>query len=239
MSPDHVIGAVCARGGSKGVPRKALRALLGTSLLERTIRQAEAAGVFDSVVVSTDDPEIAAAAEAVGAEVPFLRPADLARDDSPKWPVFQHLILEYERHAGRRVDVVADLDVGTPLRAVDDIRMAIRTLAAEPADVVITAYVADRNPYFNMVEVVDGLAVVSKACAPPMTRRQDAPVVYALSPAVFAMSRDFVMEASHWSEGRVRLVEIPRARGLDIDEELDFRFAEFLLSRTEDGGWPA
>jgi N-acylneuraminate cytidylyltransferase/CMP-N,N'-diacetyllegionaminic acid synthase len=188
--------------------------------------------LVDRVVVSTEDAEIAEAARRYGAEVPFMRPAGLARDDSPKWPVFQHAIEQLERAPGAgRIDVLADLDCGTPLASATDVDAAIEQLLDSGADVVTTAYQAERNPYFNMVEMHDGWARIVKAPGRSVTRRQDAPPVYSLSPAVFAIRRDFVLQASHWSEGRVGLVVLPRERAIDIDHELDFQFVEFLLMK--------
>jgi len=235
-SQSLVVGAICARGGSKGVPRKALRCLCGVTLLERAVQAARESEVFDVIVVSTDDAEIADAAAALGVVVPFLRPAELARDDSPKWPVFQHLISEFERITAARISVLADLDVSAPLRTPTDIRQAVSLLEDPDTDVAITAYLADRNPYFNMVELRGEYAFLVKALDSPVTQRQDAPVVYALSGAVFAMRRDFILRSAHWSMGRVRVCELPRERALDIDSELDFEFAKFLMNRTSNGG---
>src|SRR5437588_503832 len=105
-----IVGAICARGGSKGVPRKNLRLLNGKPLIAHTIQCALACQILERVVVSTDDAEIAEVARYYGAEVPFMRPEHLAQDASPKWPVFQHLVQGLEQMSGRRVDVLVDLD---------------------------------------------------------------------------------------------------------------------------------
>ena len=87
-----IIGAICARGGSKGLPRKNLRPLAGIPLIAHTIQCAQASPILQRVVVSTDDKEIADVSKHYQAEVPFIRPAHLAQDDSSKWSVFQHLV---------------------------------------------------------------------------------------------------------------------------------------------------
>ena len=227
-----IVAAICARGGSKGVPRKNLRNLSGAPLISYTVRQALNCKVFDRVVVSTDDPEIAKVAKEYGAEVPFMRPPELARDNSPKWPVFQHMINALEEE-GAIVDVLADLDTGTPLRSEVDIRLAVDTLLSSEADVVITAYEAERNPYFNMVETRGEYACLVKSAGRRITSRQNAPVVFSLSPAVFAMKRGIILGASHWSDGKVKIVEIPRQRAIDIDHEIDFEFVEFLMEKRK------
>ena len=149
----NIVGAICARGGSKGVPRKNLRPLAGKPLIAHAIQCAQACSVLRRVVVSTDDHEIADIAKEHGAEVPFIRPAHLALDDTSKWPVFQHLVEALEHANGQRVDVLVDLDSGVPLRKPSDIDECVNQLLSGTADLVATAYEAERNPYFNMVEL--------------------------------------------------------------------------------------
>ena len=227
----RVVGAVCARGGSKGVPRKNLRLLAGTPLVARAVACARACPELDRVVVSTDDEEIARVAREHGAEVPFLRPAELARDASSKWDVFRHLVEALERLHGERVDVLVDLDAGVPLRAPEDVSGCVRALLAGGADVVVTAYEAERNPYFNMVEPAgDGLVRLVKPPPRPVVARQAAPVVYSLSPAVYAVRRDALWAYEHWSQARLGIHPVPRERAMDIDTETDLRLVECMLA---------
>lgn len=225
-----VVGSICARGGSKGIPRKNLRPLAGKPLIAHTIACARSCPDLDRVVVSTDDPEIAEVARAWGGEVPFMRPAALARDDSSKWDVFRHLVETLEATGCRPVGVLVDLDTGVPLRRPEDISGCIRQLVAGTAEVVVTAYEAERNPYFNMVEVDEnGLARVSKPLPSPVTCRQQAPPVYSLSPAVYAIRRQALWDHGHWSQSRMQVHLLPRDRAVDIDTELDFILVETLL----------
>lgn len=231
------VAAICARGGSKGVPRKNLRLLAGVPLIGRAIEQALACGIFDRVVASTDDPEMARVAEQFGAEVPFLRPSELAQDTTNKWDVFRHLVSELEAKSSRRVGVLADLDTGAALRTVEDIRGAVERLLATGADVCVTAYEADHNPYYNMVELgADGLARVCIRPEVPVANRQQAPVVYNLSPAIFAIRRDALWRHDHWSQCKLTLSVLPRERAVDIDTEFDFRLVESLLERRLGAG---
>ena len=227
----NVVGAICARGGSKGVPRKNIRPLLGKPLIAYTIECAKACPDLSRVVVSTDDIEIADIARMYHADVPFMRPFHLAQDESSKWDVFIHLVETLEKMDNRRIDVLVDLDVGVPLRKPEDISQCIQQLVQSGADVVVTAYEPERNPYFNMVEVgQDGLARISKPMHPPITRRQAAPAVYGLSPAVYAVRRDALWQYNHWSQSSMRICLIPRDRAVDIDSELDFEFVAYLMS---------
>src|SRR3954454_2321560 len=225
-----IIGAICARGGAKRVPRTILRLLDGLPLLVHAIRCARACRSLDRVVVSTDDEEMAEVALRNGAEVPFLRPAALAQDDTPKWPVFRHLVEGWEQQTGETVQALIDLDTGVPLRQPSDVEGCVGQLVAGEADVVVTAYEAERNPSFNMVEVeANGRARISKPTGAPITRRQAAPAVYSLSPSVFAIRRSALWDYEHWSESRFEIFVVPRERALDIDSELDFQFVQFLL----------
>ena len=144
------------RGESKGVPNKNLRILHGKPLMAYTIEQANESGLFDHVVVSTDSKKLADIAKFYGAEAWFLRPAELATDEAPKLPAIRHAFLESEKHYGHIFDVLVDLDVTSPLRKVDDITGAYKHFKDENADILITACPARKNPYFNMVELING-----------------------------------------------------------------------------------
>lgn len=230
-SRPYIVGSICGRGGSKGVTRKNIRPLNGKPLIYYTIECARSCPELDRTIISTDDKEFAQIARQYGAEVPFLRPAHLAQDTSSKWDVFRHIVETLESTDERRVDILVDLDTGVPLRKPEDITKCINTILADDAvDVVVTAYVPDRNPYFNMVEVdIDGFARVSKPQKNAITRRQDAPQVYGLSPAVYAIRRDALWKYDHWAHSKMKICLMPHDRAIDIDTELDFRFVELLM----------
>jgi len=234
QSPGLVIGAICARGGSKGVPRKNLRPLRGKPLIAHTIEVAQACSTLDRIVVSTDDEEIASVAREYGAEVPFMRPAELAQDHSSKWDVFKHLVSTLEKSEGIEIAVLVDMDTGVPLRAPEDIDQSVGKLLSSQADVVVTAYEADRNPYFNMVEpAADGYVKVIKPLDEPVVCRQDAPPVYNLSPSVYAIRAKALFEFDHWSRTRMQVHVVPRERAVDIDSQFDFTMVEHLMAMRE------
>ena len=225
-----VIGAICARGGSKGLPRKNLRHLAGRPLIAHTIQCAKASLTLQRVVVSTEDEEIADVALRYGAEVPFMRPEYLAQDDSSKWDVFRHLVKTIEETEGLRVGILADLDTGVPLRQPCDIDACVEKLLNEDLEVVITAYEAERNPYFNMVELdSSGCAHISKLPARPIVGRQNAPRVYSLTPAVYAIRREALRQREHWSVATFTIHVVPRERAIDIDTEIDLVLVKCLM----------
>ena len=144
------------RGGSKGLSNKNLKELHGKPLMAYTIEQALQSKLFEHVVVSTDSKDIAEVAKLYGAESWFLRPSELATDEAPKLPAIRHAFMESEKHYGHQFDTLVDLDVTSPLRKVEDITGAIQFFKEENADILITACLARKNPYFNMVELIDG-----------------------------------------------------------------------------------
>jgi CMP-N-acetylneuraminic acid synthetase len=234
MKP-YVVGFIFARGGSKTVPYKNIRLLAGKPLIAYAIETALASTLIDRVIVSTEDAEIASVSIKYGAEVLFIRPKELAQDNSLEWFAWQHAIRTLEATEGeRKMDVFVSIPPTAPLRAVEDVDACIRMLLRSDADIVITVKEADRNPYFNMVLLSkQGVARLVLSSDQPIYRRQDAPHVYDMTTVAYAARPDFVLKGHSIFEGKVRAVVVPRERALDIDTELDFRFSEFLLGGKE------
>jgi CMP-N,N'-diacetyllegionaminic acid synthase len=220
--------SICARGGSTGVPGKNIRPLCGKPLIAWTIEQGLASRVADRVFVSTDSQDIADVARASGAEVPFLRPAALATASAGKLPVILHLVEWLEKHEGP-VSRIIDLDPTSPLRDVADIQACDALLAH--ADLVITGYESDKNPYFNMVEQKpDGS--IERVCVPAIevVGRQSAPRVYSMNASIYAWHRRS-LGPSLWTAGQIQLHVMPRERSIDIDHQVDFDMVELLMNR--------
>lgn len=227
----RTVALICARGGSKGVPGKNLKLLAGHSLIERAVTHALAVSRVDRVIVSTDSPAIADAARAAGAEVPFVRPADLALDTSPEWLVWRHA-LEYLRGSeGAYPDALLVVPPTAPLRLPSDLDRCLDVFYVGDADVVITVTDAHRNPYFNMV-TTDGTGYSTLVIPPSgaVVRRQDAPPVFDVTTVGYVAAPAFVMEHFGLFAGRVRAVHVPGDRALDIDTLFDLQVAELLLS---------
>lgn len=226
-----VLGLICARGGSKGVPKKNIKLLGGRPLICWSIETARQCSYIDKVVVSTDSPDIAATAKEHGAEVPFIRPAPLAKDNSPEWLVWQHALRTLSEMENFTSDYLTVLPPTSPFRSIEDVNESIELLDNENIDIVISVTHSNRNPYFNMVELdSDGFAYLSKRSEQIVFRRQDAPRVLDMTTVLYTAKTDFVLNASGVFEGRVKTLEIPEIRALDIDTKMDFKFAEFLIS---------
>ena len=176
--------------------------------------------------------DIANIAKQFGANVPFMRPDNLATDTSSKWPVFIHALETYEKLNNITVDYLVDMDVTVPLKTAADIDGAIQlALNDKNVDVVITGYEPERNPYFNMMEInADGYAEIVKKGVKPIVRRQDAPAVYSLTPAAYVVKKSALYEFEHWSKATCKIYPMPRERAVDIDTDIDFKIVEFLMN---------
>ena len=242
-----VLGFVPARGGSKGVPRKNIRALHGRPLLAYTADAALAARRLSHVVLSTDDAEIAEVGRAAGLEVPFLRPAALAQDDTPTLPVVMHGLEIMESMYGR-FDAVCLLQPTSPLRTPAEIDACIDLLEANVADTVFSMLpVPSRyNPHWVYEPDAEGFLHISTGEPTPITRRQALPPAYHRDGAIYVARRDVIME-QHSLYGR-RVVGYLREEGrsVDIDTPDDWAHAESMVEafadarpRPDRGGAPA
>lgn len=222
---------IFARGGSKGIPRKNIRYLAGKPLIAYSIEAGLNSRLIHRVFVSTDDPEIADVARRYGAEVPFMRPPELAQDDSPEWAAWQHAVREIEGLDGLpSMDFFVCLPTTAPLRSVEDVEKCILTMTEGDADVVITVKNASRHPAFNMVAVDSrSHAKLVMESGETYHHRQKAPAVYDMTTVAYVAIPRFILQATSIFDGRVKAVIVPEERGIDIDTELDFAFAEFLL----------
>jgi len=227
-----ILATICCRGGSKGVPGKNIRPLNGIPLIAHTIKSALACKLIDDLIISTDSEEIATIAKQYGAKVLFMRPPELATDTSSKWPVFIHAVESYEKITGNVVDLLVDLDVTVPLKTPEDIDNAIKmSLEDEKADVIITGYEPERNPYFNMMEIMpNGYAEIVKKSEKPIVRRQDAPLIFSLTPAAYVVKKQAIYKFDHWSQAVCKISPMPRDRAIDIDTEYDFKLIEIIMN---------
>lgn len=231
-----VLALIPARGGSKGLPRKNLRLLGGLPLVAHSIRAALAAQSVSRVIVSTDDEEIATVARQHGAETPFLRPAELAADDTADLPVFVHALDWLDRQEGYRPDVVVHLRPTTPLAAPDDIDRGVELLRSHPdADAVRMVTSPLQNPYKMWRVGPDGLLVPLLACGLPepynQPRQKLPPVLW--QNGLDIIRRRTILEFGSMT-GRRILPLIPGRAGwrswIDIDSELTLQVAETLLA---------
>lgn len=220
---------IFARGGSKGVPGKNIKEICGKPLIAYPIEIAQQVESIEKIFVSTEDVKIAAVAKEFGAEI-IPRPHELAQDDSPEWLAWQHAIKWIEERA-YTFDTFISLPATSPLRNKKDIMKCMKSLNEE-IDLVIGITEAARSPWFNMVcEDNDGFLKVLMSDNKTYIRRQDPPKIYDMTTIAYVTRPEFIMNSTGSFDGKVKGVEIPPERALDIDTELDFEIAEFMMNK--------
>jgi CMP-N-acetylneuraminic acid synthetase len=227
----RAVGIIPARGGSKGLPGKHLLPLGGRPLIAWTFEAAQAAGSLAQVIVSTDDPAIAAAARAAGIDVPFERPAALAADDTPMLDVLVHAVQELDR-AHDRVEVIVLLQPTSPFRTADHIDAAVTLLAQSGADSVVSVIAVPHRFVPESLMRLDGEQLTPYAGEIGATRRQDKPLLYARNgPAVLAVRRNVLLEQRSLYGRNIRPLVMADAESIDIDTAHDLALAELMLPR--------
>ena len=230
-----VLCTICARKGSKGVPNKNIKEILGKPLIAFSIEQALESSLFDKIVVSTNSDEITTIAKKYGAECWFSRPSELCKDDSAKIPAIQHALRESEKKFNCKFDQIIDLDVTSPLRNVQDIRKAYNIFLKDGLDNLITGTKSRRNPYFNMIEIKNGKVELSKKLKNTPVSRQLSPQVYDMNASIYIWSRDFLLKSNSLFSGRLGFYEMPEDRSIDIDSQLDWEVVKMIMEQKSNG----
>ena len=227
-----ILGITPARSGSKGIPGKNIRHINGKPLIAYTIEIALATPELDRYIISTDSESIANICKSLGADAPFLRPAELASDSAPMLPVLRHALLETEALYQETVNILVLLDPTAPLRTVKDVSNSIQLFKESDCNAVISVSEAARNPYFNMLEVRNGYCEIVKLHSPSIGRRQDAPTVFDMNTVVAVFSRDVIVHADNRIPTKTIPFVIPRERLIDLDTPEDLRLLESLLAKN-------
>jgi CMP-N-acetylneuraminic acid synthetase len=222
-------GVIPARGGSKGLPGKNLMRIGRLSLIGHSVASARESALLTRAIVSTDDPAIAGEARAAGADVPFLRPAELASDEAGMVPVLQHAVRWLEDEGGRP-DLVVLLQPTSPFRTGADIDAVIRKVMDTGADSAQSLIDVSYHPFFMSTLEGDRVQPLYPAERDKYVRRQDTPRVYQPSGSVYVVRRAVLMD-----EGRIlgrdhRGVVMGWEASVKIDTEWEFRLAELVFA---------
>ncbi len=224
-----MLAIIPARGGSKGIPGKNIKLLAGVPLINYTIKAAREAGIFSRIVVSTDSEEIAKVAREAGAEIPFLRPAQLATDDSPAIETYLFTLNNLESKSSVSIDEVAILQPTTPLRSSFDIQEAYRLFTERDAESVIS-YTKELHPVTWHKYVTENLKFEDIFEPNNLANRQAVKPSYYPNGAIFIFKKEILQKRKYYSENSFAYI-MPRERSVDIDDVLDFEYAEFLLTK--------
>lgn len=227
-----VLLVIPARGGSKGIPRKNLQPVAGRPLISYAIEHALAAATVDHVLVSTEDPEIAEVAHAWGAEVPFMRPSELAKDHISLIPVVAHAAKTTDA-LGWKVSVVVSLQPTAPLLRSSTIDAGVRTLLDTGCDSVVSVRKVDHNHPYRIQQMDDANRITPLLSeGEQYLQRQDLPVFYAFSGGLYVRKGQLLHD---WSGGDFclgsdrRAIEVSAEESINIDTPLDLKLFRVLL----------
>ena len=222
-----ILAIIAARGGSKGVPYKNIRDLAGKPLIAWTIEAAKKSQYIDRLILSSDDVQIIKVAREWGCEVPFVRPAELAQDDTPGIEPVLHAINTLEH----KYDYVMLLQPTSPLRSDEDIDECINFFMDRKAPACVSVSEVAHSPYW-MYRVDEQMQmspfIESNA---PINRRQDLPKLYELNGAIYISESRFVIDHKTFQTKQTIAYPMPEARSIDIDSELNLAYCEWLINQ--------
>ena len=235
-----VLTVITARGGSTTLPRKNVLPFCGKPLIAYSIEAAlnaqRAVGNIDRVIVSTDDAEIADISRKFGADVPFMRPPELAKSDTPSLPVVQHAIGFAEQEKGSNYDWILLLQPTSPLRTEEDIIGALDLSAKSGTTAVVSITSANSSHPSKLKLIEEGILRPFQDDGFKPVRRQDLKYdVYKTNGAIYLARRDVLMQEGSFYGNCPRPLIMPAERSIDIDTKLDFDMAEFLYRRQQRG----
>ncbi len=235
-----ILGIITARGGSKGIPGKNIKPLAGKPLIVYTIEAARQSGVFDRIILSTDDEKIADVARAHGCEVPFMRPAELAQDTTPHLPVLQHAVAHLREHEQYKSDAVMILQPTAPLRTAEHVREAVAVFKKNDVDSVVSVceVPGHYNPHWQLTMDGENALTIFTTGAPLaelVRRRQDLPKTYTRNGAIYLFKTNLLFHPEKPSFYGVRTIGYLMGAefSINIDGMEDWNRAEQALSKKE------
>lgn len=226
-----ILAIIPARGGSKGLPQKNIKPLLGKPLIAWTIEAVKNSKYVDRIIISTDDKEIANICNNFGVPVPFLRPKELAKDNTPIVDVVLHLLRYLKTTENYSPGFIALCQPTSPLRTSYDMDKAFEMLFANKrADAVISITEVSENPYWMRVLADDNFIDYFLKHNYRDYRRQDLPSVYIVNGALYICKTDIFLKNKTFTPERTIGYVMPRSRSVDIDDIFDFKTTELILS---------
>lgn len=223
----NTVAIIPARGGSKGILRKNIKELCGKPLIAHIIETALNVEELDRVIVSTEDKEIAKVAKRYGAEIPFIRPKELARDETPTLPVLQHAVKYLEDKENYKPDIVVLLYATSPLLKAERVSEAIEMLKEGGFDSVLSVE-EDRGHYWIEKDGKHARLYPKD----PKNRQFEKPLLKE-NGAIYVYRRDILMKEGKINRGKMSLLIMQKEESIDIDEPIDFEIAEFFMRGRE------
>ncbi|MCR4908548.1 MAG: acylneuraminate cytidylyltransferase family protein [Lachnospiraceae bacterium] len=230
----EILGFVPARGGSKGIPGKNMKPLLGKPLMQYTFEAAKQSRYIDRLLLSTDEPSYASFGESEGVEV-SMRPAELSGDDTPMKEVVRYHLEEFKKE-GYEPDVFVLLQPTSPLRTAGDIDESLTLLLKdEKADSVVSVREVPHSCLpVKIMKEEEGALVFLERDGEKYTTRQALPTLYARNgPAILAFKVKSFLETGSFYGKRCIKYLMPEERSVDIDTPFDFKLVSFLMESNE------
>jgi len=231
-----LLAVIPAKSGSRGIPNKNATLIAGKPLIQWTIECALAAPSVDRVLVTTDSPELADLAVRNGADAPFLRPPELARDDTPGIDPVIHVIKWLRKHESLFPEYVVALQPTSPLREPEDIEGVLKLALEKDADAVVSVVTVNQHPLWMKTIDPDGLMRNFMPEKEMPFRRQDLPDLYTLNGAIYLGRAEVVLTAGGWYTERTYGYVMPPEKSIDVDTPWDLNLADLLLRKRNGDG---
>lgn len=227
-----ILVVIPARGGSKRLPGKNIRNLNGKPLISYAIKAAIGSKFADRIIVSTDDKKIALTAKKYGAEVPFMRPAELASDTAMPQQVLQHAVKFFQENKNFKPDIIVMIQPTSPLVQSADVDEAVKKMISKKKNTCVSVSEISQRPEWMYRLEMKKPELFIKKNKPMAQRSQELPKLGVLNGAVYVMKYNSLMQKGILIDNSsVCLYVMPKERSVDIDELFDLELAEFLMSR--------
>ena len=225
----NIVCTICVRSGSKSIKRKGLKKINNKSLFQITLEQSIKSNIFNSILISSDDEKIMNISKNYSVDFIYNRPKNLSGDKVPKIDVIKNLIRNYQNfNKHQKIDLVVDLDVTVPSRAIKDIKGAINFIKKnKKSSNLIAITKAKKNPYFNMIEFKNKKISMCKKTI-NTSSRQIVPKVYEVSSSFYIWKINNLLKSKKILNKNTIAYEIPYIRSIDIDNEVDL----FLMKKV-------
>tara|TARA_B110000008_G_scaffold272322_1_gene304901 strand:- start:1604 stop:2311 length:708 start_codon:yes stop_codon:yes gene_type:complete len=225
-----ILATICARGGSKGVKNKNIKLLNNKPLIEYSLELLKQSSLIDGYIISTENDKIIEVVKNLGYKIEFKRPIELAGDDVSRIDAIKHAVLLKEQTENTCYDIIVDLGVATPLKNTNDLDQVIKLCIDNNVENVFSVCPCAKNPYFNMVEVIQDKVKLVKETY-DITARQKAPSVYEMNDGFNIWTHTSLFSENSQFNNSTKIYIMPRLRSIDIDEEEDFLLAELILNK--------
>jgi N-acylneuraminate cytidylyltransferase len=226
----NILTIIAARRDSKGIPGKNWKLLGGKPLIQWSIESALDVVPKENICITTNSQEVIDISQACGLVVPFVRPEHLSTDTASSRDAILHALDFYEAANGQKYDAILQLQPTSPFRTKEQIEGCMDTFAKKLPDMVLSAYMPNLNPYYNLYSE-DSNGFIHRAIPSEYTRRQDCPPVYALNGSIYVYSTQAIRTMEIHQFEKVMKFVVPAKYGIDLDTEEDWDLAEYLIDK--------